>query len=123
MRQQSRAANAPEIAIVPTTMSHAPRKMATASTPGSGHTTIATPAAIESRPVITFTRRTRASIPVVSAVAMPWTMNSAPMNVARSRIVQSMLKIRTPATMSTAPFSSSSHQLRAICCAASRVSV
>ena len=39
--------------------------------------------------------RTRASIPDVSASATPSKMNSAPMKVARSRIVQSMPKMRT----------------------------
>jgi hypothetical protein len=62
-------------------------------------------------------------MPVVSASATPWTMNSTPMNVARLRIVQSMLKIRKPATTSSAPLSSSTHQLLAICWAASRVSL
>jgi len=50
-------------------------------------------------------------------------MKSTPMNVASSLVVQSMLKIRTPARMSSAPLRSSRHQLRAICCAASRVRV
>jgi hypothetical protein len=84
---------------------------------------ITTPAAIDSTPAIAFARRTRTSMPLVSASAMPCTMKTAPMNVARLLIVQSMLKIREPATISTAPLSSSTHQLRPISCAASRVSL
>jgi hypothetical protein len=49
--------------------------------------------------------------------------DEAPMNVARSRIVHSMLKTRSPATIRTAPLSRRTHQLRATCLAASRVSL
>jgi hypothetical protein len=118
-----RAANAPEMVIVPVTISHAPSTIATATRPGPGQAMMRIPAAIDSSPVTTFARRTRASTPEVSASATPWTMNSTPMNVARLRTVQSMPKMRTPATMSSAPLSSSSHQLLATCCAASRVSL
>jgi glyoxylase-like metal-dependent hydrolase (beta-lactamase superfamily II) len=85
-------------------VSHAPKRIATASTPGPGHAMITIPVAIDSRPVTTLARRTRASMPVVRASTTPWKMNSAPMNVASSRIVQSMLKTRIPATTSSAPF-------------------
>src|SRR4051794_38223878 len=50
-RSVSRAANAPAMVTVPMTISHAPRKMATASSPGLGRTMIATPAPIDNRPV------------------------------------------------------------------------
>src|SRR6476619_3360191 len=53
---------------------------------------------------------------------MPSKMNSAPMNVERLLTLQSMLKIRTPATTSTRPLNSRAVQLRAIPSAASRVS-
>ena len=69
---------------------------------------MAMPAPIISSPVTTLARRTRASMPVVSAVAIPWKMNTAPMKVASSRIVQSMLKIRKPTTTSTTPLMRSS---------------
>ena len=117
-----RAAKAPAMVMAPMTISQAPRKIATASRPGLGHTMIATPAAIESSPVRTLARRTRASMPRVSASATPSKMNSAPMKVARLRIDHSMLKIRTPATMSANPLNSSIDQLRATRSAAWRVS-
>src|SRR6476469_9821700 len=53
---------------------------------------------------------------------MPSKMNSAPMKVDRLLTLQSMLKIRTPATTSTMPFNSRVVQLRASPSAASRVS-
>jgi len=118
-----RAANAPVMVIVPITTSHAPRMIATASRPGDGQTMITTPAAMDSRPVTTFARRTRRSMPVVSASIAPWKMKSAPMNVARLLIVQSMLKIRKPATTRSAPLRRSTHQFRAISLAAWRVSL
>ena len=49
-------------------------------------------------------------------------MNSAPMNVARLRTLQSMLKISTPAMTRTMPLNSSVVQLRASRSAASCVS-
>ena len=84
---------------------------------------ITIPVAIDRRPAITLARRTRASMPVVRASTTPWKMNSAPMNVASSRTVQSMLKMRNPATTSSAPLSSSTDQLRATRSAAVRVSL
>ena len=118
-----RAANAPEIVTVPTTISHAPRKIATASKPGLGHTMIAMPAAIDSSPLMTFPRLTRASMPEVRDIMTPSTMNSAPMKVARLRTSQSMLKMSTPATIRSTPLRSSFHQLLATRSAASRVSL
>jgi hypothetical protein len=53
---------------------------------------IATPAAIESRPVRTLAWRTRLSMPVVSAMPSPSRMKRAPMKVARLRTLQSMLR-------------------------------
>ena len=60
-----RAAKAPEIVMVPITISHDPRKIATATIPGAGQMMIATPTAIERSPVMTLARRTRSSIPEV----------------------------------------------------------
>ena len=118
-----RAASDPEIVIVPTTINHAPRKIATATTPGPGHAMIAIPTAIESRPATTLARLTRASKPAVSDRITPSTMNSAPRKAARLLTVQSMLKMSTPATISAAPLSSSLHQLLAMLAAAWRVSL
>jgi hypothetical protein len=107
--------------IVPTTISHAPRKIPSAVSPGPGHAMITAPAAIESSPVITLVRRAAPSIPEIRAVDAPSRMNSTPMNVARLRTDQSMLKISTPATISSRPLRSSTHQLLAIDFATSRV--
>jgi hypothetical protein len=91
--------------------------------PGPGHTMIAMPAAIESSPLRALAGLTRASMPDVSIAEKPSKMNSAPMNVARLLTLQSMLKISTPATIRTAPFRSSRHQLRASVSATLRVSL
>src|SRR3954449_10616858 len=53
---------------------------------------------------------------------MPSKMNRAPMNVERLLTLQSMLKIRTPATISTSPLNSRVVQFRESRSAASRVS-
>src|SRR3954449_12926264 len=52
---------------------------------------------------------------------MPSKMNRAPMNVERLLTLQSMLKIRTPATISTSPLNSRVVQFRESRSAASRV--
>jgi hypothetical protein len=80
---------APEMARLPKTISHEPRKMATATMPGDGQAMIAMPVATDSRPLNTLVRLMRESMPRVSAVAMPCAMNSAPRNVASDRTVQS----------------------------------
>jgi Transposase, Mutator family len=59
------AAETFEMVSVPTTISHAPRKTATATSPGAGHATIATPGAIDNNPVSTLAPRTRSSMPDV----------------------------------------------------------
>ena len=61
-----RAANAAVMVTVPVTISHEPRNTATATSPGEGHTMIATPAAIEGSPATTWSggssgRRRRSS--------------------------------------------------------------
>ena len=48
-----RPANAPAMVTVPVTISQEPRKIATAVSPGLGHTMSATPAPTDSRPVMT----------------------------------------------------------------------
>src|SRR3954454_20153516 len=53
---------------------------------------------------------------------MPSKMNSAPMKVERLLTLQSMLKISTPAMISTKPLSSSVVQLGETCSAGSRAS-
>ena len=99
----------------------APRKIARATIPGAGQTTIAMPAAIDSSPVATLIRRTRLSIPEVSAVVTPSMMNKAPVKVARLTTLQLMLKMSTPATISSSPLTSSRHQFEATRSAASRL--
>ena len=108
--------------IVPTTISQAPRKIATATIPGPGHTMIATPTAIDSNPVTTLARRERASMPKVRAIEIPSKMNSAPMKVARLRTLQSIVKMRNPATISSRPLISRSGQFWATRSAPSRES-
>jgi len=106
--------------IVPSTISHEPTKIPSTVRLGDGQAMIATPAAAERTPV----RRLagRLSMPTVRIAQRPSKMNSAPMNVARLRMLQSMLKISTPATIRTMPPVSSVVQLRARRSAASCVS-
>ena len=115
-----RAANAPEMLIVPSTISHEPRKIPSTIRLGDGQTMIATPAAAERTPVTRLA--TRLSMPTVRIAQTPSKMNSAPRNVERLRTLQSMLKISTPAMTRTMPLSSSVVQLRASPSAASCVS-
>src|SRR5262245_42471680 len=104
-----RAAKAPEMAIVPITISHEPRKMPSTVRLGDGQAMIATPAATESSPVTTLAARP--AIPTVSIAQKPSKMNRAPMKAARLLTLQSMLKIRTPARINRRPLSSSRVQL------------
>ena len=84
--------------------------MATATMPGWGQAMIAMPVAIESSPETTLARRTRASMPEMSARETPSKMNRAPMKVASELTVQSMLKTSTPARISARPLRSRTHQ-------------
>jgi hypothetical protein len=76
-----RAANAPEMLIVPITISHEPRKMPSTVRLGDGQAMVTMPAATESNPVTTLAARL--SMPVVSITAKPSKMNRAPMKAAR----------------------------------------
>src|SRR3954469_6612549 len=115
-----RAANAPEMLIVPSTISHEPRKIPSTVRLGDGQAMIAIPAATERPPVTRLAMRW--SMPTVRIAQTPSKMNSAPMNVERLPTLQSMLKISTPAMTRAMPLTSSVVQLRASRSAASCVS-